>query len=128
VCGEECGEGVGLRDYICVWCEAAVHTQCRPSMSLVRTFYNFFVYSLLVEKLFYTSESDIYYAVHPVWKTWQTFQNLKFFQKSNGYSCLEYCPIDYQFICKFSHTIALHIGIIMPEFPTKAIAKCTRIN
>ncbi|KAF2357512.1 Diacylglycerol kinase catalytic domain, partial [Trinorchestia longiramus] len=32
VCGEECGEGVGLVDFMCAWCSRTVHTACKPQL------------------------------------------------------------------------------------------------
>ena len=60
VCGEECGEGVGLRDFSCAWCGATVHKCCKAHMVQVCTaviplFPVCIIFSVLFILFFYVS-------------------------------------------------------------------------
>jgi len=44
ICEEDCGSEYGLVDWLCCWCQRAVHSQCRIHIQEVFLFLSVFIY------------------------------------------------------------------------------------
>jgi len=68
---------------------------------------------------------DAYTIVHPVWKTWQIFQTLKFhrmIKKINTFPSVHSVTMDeiaWKIDCidLFDHLVALEVLVYLPSFP-----------